>query len=193
MKFTGERVVPRDMRKNIDTFQQHLTRYVWALQFIGGKTVGDVACGCGYGADLMTNVATDVIGVDLSSEAISYAYDHYPSLDHLIQMDLENPIPLDTPVDVMVSFETIEHLESAPKFFDWVKANTREMIVGSIPIQCSTEFHKVDYSGEEIVALVKRHFKAPQFFYQMDMSIIPLYSIHAQYREGMILFTGGVR
>jgi 2-polyprenyl-3-methyl-5-hydroxy-6-metoxy-1,4-benzoquinol methylase len=162
------------------------------LEYVAGKTVGDVACGCGYGADLMTNVATEVLGVDISSEAISYAYDHYPSLDHLIQMDLEKPINLDSKVDVMVSFETIEHLSSPEEFFEWVKGNTKELFVGSIPISCPTEFHKVNYTSGQIYKLIQENFKNPTFYYQNDMEIIPA-SSYQFFPSGMILFKGGVK
>ena len=190
MKFTGERVVPRDMRWNIDTFQQHLIRYVWALQFVGGKTVADVACGTGYGADLLTTVATDVIGVDVDKEAIQYALDHYPTLSNIIEMNLEKPTSLPYRVDILISFETIEHLEDPQKFFDWVKDNTKLGMVGSIPINCPTEYHKINYTSEQIFNLVRKNLKSPRFFYQNEMAI---QGVDGGYiPNGMILFHGGI-
>jgi SAM-dependent methyltransferase len=89
-----------------------------AKRFCAGRSVLDMACGEGYGADLLADVADQVTGVDISNEAIAHAQGQYRDKDNLtfIQGSCEQlPLPDDS-VDVAVSFETIEHLEMQEQF-----------------------------------------------------------------------------
>ena len=45
---------------------EHVHRYLWAEQFSRGKRVLDIACGEGYGSEILARSAAHVIGVDLS-------------------------------------------------------------------------------------------------------------------------------
>ena len=56
----------------------HLQRYRFAMPYVGGKRVLDLACGTGYGSyALRTLGAREVAWVDLSEEAIAYARKNY--------------------------------------------------------------------------------------------------------------------
>ena len=70
----------------------------------------DIACGEGYGSALLAGVAARVIGVDIAPDAIAHArrcYQH-PNLQFTVGDCVAIPLP-DQSVDVVVSFETIEH------------------------------------------------------------------------------------
>jgi SAM-dependent methyltransferase len=107
-----ERLDPKvyDKREALD----HYARYCFAAQFVAGKRVLDVACGLGYGSDLLRRLgAASVVGVDNSADAIAYARQRYPSDGvEYVQADAH---ALDEvvagPFDVVVSFETLEHLD----------------------------------------------------------------------------------
>ena len=71
LPFTGERFVPDMSEKYI--VAEHYQRYNAVLNIVKGKKVLDAACGAGYGTALMASVAEEVTGIDISSEAISYA------------------------------------------------------------------------------------------------------------------------
>ena len=73
---TGERFIPLQMSGDIEL--EHLHRYAIALSFATGKSVLDIASGEGYGSNLLAKVANSVIGVDISTDAISYAINRYP-------------------------------------------------------------------------------------------------------------------
>lgn len=113
MKFTGERLVLEEKRGDIITLE-HLVRYDFASQIVKGKRVLDIACGTGYGsAILSTSGAAKVIGIDISAEAIKYCHKKYGERNSLsfLEGSVAN-IPLeDNSVDVIISFETVEHVD----------------------------------------------------------------------------------
>ena len=194
MKFIGERVVPTDMHKNIDTYQQHLVRYVWALQFVVNKNVIDAACGTGYGTALMRTVANRVLGLDNSIEAITYARiyhsDTVTDIGGFLKADLDC-IGIVNPLDVVVTFETLEHLKDPKKFIDWCKQTT-STIIGSIPINCHTPFHLHNYTLREAVEFVLNcGFKQYDLYYQDHMNITLLDNFN--HAHGMLLFKGEVK
>src|SRR5690348_13511788 len=108
MDFTGERFVPHTEG---DIQLEHMHRYVAARLLVQGKRVLDIACGEGYGSDLLSEAAASVVGVDIDEAAISHARQAYvrPNLKFLRGDAVAIPLG-DSSVDVVVSFETIEHL-----------------------------------------------------------------------------------
>jgi ubiquinone/menaquinone biosynthesis C-methylase UbiE len=113
MDFTGERMVPESADR--DTFWEHIYRYRFASRFVRGKHVLDIACGEGYGSKgLQFNGAASVIGVDISPEACHHAHSKY-GIDARVGCATSIPIPSNS-VDLVVSFETIEHLQDAERF-----------------------------------------------------------------------------
>lgn len=115
MEYTGERMVPEEAQPEV--FWEHVYRYRFATRFVRGKRVLDIACGEGYGAaGLSTAGARSVVGVDLSEDACAHARKKY-GIDAR-PGDAEN-IPLENAsVDVVVSFETIEHVPNPRRFLD---------------------------------------------------------------------------
>ena len=108
MEFTGERFVPHIEG---DTRLEHMHRYLAARRLVQGKRVLDIACGEGYGSDLLAGAAAKVIGVDLDGASVAHARQTYvrPNIEFLHGDATAIPIA-DSSVDVVVSFETIEHL-----------------------------------------------------------------------------------
>jgi len=107
MDFTGERFLPAV--KGIVELE-HLHRYFLAANFVKNLEVLDVACGEGYGCDILSNSAKHVYGVDMSEESIRHASDRYRAGNVEFRCGDCCEIPLaDSSVDVVTSFETIEH------------------------------------------------------------------------------------
>jgi ubiquinone/menaquinone biosynthesis C-methylase UbiE len=118
LPFTGERFTPECVR---EIWYEHWHRYAFALQFSQGKRVLDAACGEGYGSALLATRAASVLGLDLSQTAIMHARARYAAcaglqfgsadctrLDHLA----------DATFDLIVSFETLEHVEQQERMLD---------------------------------------------------------------------------
>ena len=70
LHFDGERFVPECQR---EICYEHWHRYAFASQFAADLKVLDAACGEGYGAYLLAGSAAEVVGVDLSEEAVAHA------------------------------------------------------------------------------------------------------------------------
>ena len=109
LTFTGERFTP-ESRGAI--WYEHWHRYCLAASLVRGKRVLDAACGEGYGSALLSRSAATVTGVDVGADAVAHARARYraPGLSFVQASVTALPLP-DASVDVVVSFETIEHLE----------------------------------------------------------------------------------
>ncbi|MFM0354489.1 glycosyltransferase [Paraburkholderia nemoris] len=107
MEYTGERFVP-EQQGNIEL--EHLHRYLCAAELSAQKDVLDIASGEGYGSSILARLARSVIGVDISEEAVRHAQQKYRDQNLEYRAGSAAQIPLaDASVDLVVSFETIEH------------------------------------------------------------------------------------
>jgi 2-polyprenyl-3-methyl-5-hydroxy-6-metoxy-1,4-benzoquinol methylase len=109
----------------------HLRRYEWAARQLVRAQIIDAACGCGYGSWLLAKSGLSVFAVDASVEAIDFAEEHWrePNCSFNV-MDLHQPaLPF---ADVVVSFETIEHLKR-PKIFLRAAAEAAPRLIASVP------------------------------------------------------------
>ena len=122
MEFTGERMILGTTDKELET--EHLDRYRFAEQFVSGKTVLDAACGSGYGTKMLAGTAENVTGIDISKEAIEYAGMLYKAdnISYVLGTVSDLPFP-NMSFDVVVSFETIEHIDRDTQilFLDEIK------------------------------------------------------------------------
>ncbi|MCW5566616.1 MAG: class I SAM-dependent methyltransferase [Dokdonella sp.] len=111
MAFTGERFTPECVR---EIWYEHWHRYAFALPLVSGRRVLDAACGEGYGSALLARHAASVVGVDISPQAIEHARLRYGGASNL-RFDTGDAAALefqDASFDIVVSFETLEHLEA---------------------------------------------------------------------------------
>ncbi|WP_025720497.1 glycosyltransferase [Paenibacillus sp. 1-18] len=110
MDFTGERFIPQESDKELEI--EHFQRYSVLKQLVKGKTVLDAACGEGYGSYLLANSAAKVVGIDIDSDTIEHARRVYPkdNLEYYIASIERMPFQ-DNSFDIIVSFETLEHVD----------------------------------------------------------------------------------
>jgi SAM-dependent methyltransferase len=114
LDYTGERVVPGLTPET--TFRESHMRYAFAAQFVRGRRVLDVACGSGIGTDYLCRAgAVLCIGLDLDHSALGYAAERY-GLGQLAACDATKLCLAGGSVDVVISFETIEHVADPGEF-----------------------------------------------------------------------------
>ncbi len=110
-----ERIVPDEESPGIVAL--HLKRYLFSAPYCAGKVVLDAACGVGYGSAELGHVARRVIGVDVDEATIAYARTRYGDDNVEFQtMDVSSLRFDDDSFDVVVSFETIEHVADREAF-----------------------------------------------------------------------------
>jgi SAM-dependent methyltransferase len=108
LTFTGERFTP-EVRGAIG--YEHWHRYTAVTPLARALRVLDAACGEGYGSFLLAREAARVTGVDIDARAIAHANGRYARDNLAYREGSVAQLPLnDASVDLVVSFETIEHL-----------------------------------------------------------------------------------
>ncbi|KFC23235.1 class I SAM-dependent methyltransferase [Epilithonimonas lactis] len=110
LEWTGERLVT-NINTSFGTIE-HLHRYAIAQQICKNKIVLDIASGEGYGSALISKFSKKTFGVDIDEKSVNHAQKKYSLHKNLqfLQGSVEKiPLP-DKSVEIIISFETIEHL-----------------------------------------------------------------------------------
>ena len=116
LEFTGERFHPECER---EIWYEHYHRYAFARSLASGLEVLDLACGEGYGSAILAQVAARVVGIDAAESAIDHARRRYRQLNLELRVGDATAVPLpDDSMDLVVSFETLEHLEPQEAMLD---------------------------------------------------------------------------
>jgi O-antigen biosynthesis protein len=174
MNFTGERYVP-SVEGNIELEHHH--RYMFARELCRGKDVLDLASGEGYGSAMLSRVANTVVGVDIARDAVKHSQKTYArkNLQFMVGSCVEIPLP-DASLDVVVSFETLEHHDQHDEMMAEVKRVLRRdglLIIStpdkyrySVEPDFKNEFHVRELFHHEFEALLRRHFATASFYGQ---------------------------
>jgi SAM-dependent methyltransferase len=107
LELTGERTLP-DVPEENYWYRRHVAVYEWIAERCAGLRVVDLACGEGYGSDLLASRAAEVVGVDANPEAHEHARARYRRPNLTFQRGLVEEF--DQPADAVVFLQTIEHL-----------------------------------------------------------------------------------
>ncbi len=185
MEVTSERLTIGKFSQLIEN--EHLARYRFAAQLVSGKNVADIACGTGYGAQLLAEAgAKSVHGIDISDEAIQFARENFSSPKvRFTTASAENlkPIP-DCEFDVVVSFETIEHLPNVEAYLSEIArilkpggqylVSTPDRRIGSVlyPFtrRPANHFHVREFTRKEMIRMLGRKFRVEACFGQSFIS-----------------------
>ena len=142
----------------------HVARYIFAagiLNKAGVRTAIDMPCGLGYGTSILRRSGIDVTGIDISGKAIKYAKDFYPG--KYIRANAEEAFAC-SPVDCVVSFEGIEHVDDPKKLIQNIHKLSNRYMLLSWPDNWGENtsrggFHKHNINLDIVGELIKGNFK----------------------------------
>jgi SAM-dependent methyltransferase len=165
---TGERLVP--YRVAGDNALEHLHRYAMAVLMARGRDVLDIACGEGYGSALLAAVARRVVGVDIVPDVVDHARRKYRQENLSFEVGSCTALPLpEASLDLVVSFETLEHVAEHDTFLAEVKRALRpggRLIISTPDKQTYADgpqhrnpYHVKELYRPEFEALLQRHFR----------------------------------
>ena len=150
----------------------HVARYAIAKNICKNKKVLDVACGEGYGSYMLKSWGAEkVLGIDISKETIKKAKNIFGKNINNLKYEEANACHLDkienNIFDMIVSFETFEHVENIDLFLEEIKRVSTDD--ATIIISCpndymyypiekeSNPFHKKKYKFEEFKKVCEKH------------------------------------
>ncbi len=163
---TGERLLPTWQHV---TVAEHLHRYALAMPLAAGKRVLDVASGEGYGTNLLGTVAARATGLDLEAAAVRHATQKYGRATVRFVQGSAARLPFpDASFDLVVSFETIEHLldqEAMLAELERVLTDDGRLLISS-PDKAHhgdrqgyvNDYHVKELYADEFLALIDRYF-----------------------------------
>ncbi len=167
LALTGERTLP-DVPEENYWFRRHLVVYEWIAARVVGQRVIDMACGEGYGADLIARRAARVVGVDANPEAHEHARLRYRRPNLRFERDLVDRFG--EACDTVVFLQTIEHVEEPGPVLDHFVSllspggtayvSTPNVLTLAPPgaHRSSNPWHVHEYRAQELEALCRAHF-----------------------------------
>lgn len=167
---TGERLLPEHYRGQL-VHAEHLARYRLAAQLASGRRVLDVACGEGYGSAMMDAAgAESTTAVDVDQGTVDHVRERYGL--EARQADIASLPFEDDAFDLVVSFETIEHVAAPEAALDEL-ARVRApggLVLISTPVagqyQVRNEFHLREFGHEEFTAMLRSRFESVRLLFQ---------------------------
>jgi SAM-dependent methyltransferase len=167
LALTGERTLP-DVPEENYWYRRHLVVYEWIAARVRGLRAIDMACGEGYGADVLARTAASVVGVDANPEAHEHARLRYVRPNLRFVRDLVDTFAEEA--DAVVFLQTIEHVQEPGA----VLAHFRSLVGDTGTVFVSTPnvltlapkgasrsdnpWHVHEYRVEEFEQLCRAHF-----------------------------------
>lgn len=171
----NERVIP-GVSSNF-MFQEALARYEFAKKYLKPDSkVLDLGSGTGYGSKVLTQKNCSVLGIDINSEAISFAKKRYSDKNINFQKGDITKLRFKNRFDAVVSFEVIEHLANPLKYLDGINKalktggtfilSTPNASVISPKGGVSSPYHVKEFDHAELKSLLTKKFKKVEIFGQ---------------------------
>ena len=168
LPLTGERTLP-DVPEENYWFRRHLVVYEWIAERVRGLRVVDMACGEGYGSDVIARTAASVVGVDANPEAHEHARLRYRRPNLRFERDLVERFA--EPCDAVVFLQTIEHVQDPGAILEHFKSmlapdgvayvSTPNLLTLAPPgaEKSDNPWHVKEYRAEEFRELCEAHFE----------------------------------
>ena len=165
LALTGERTLP-DVPEENYWFRRHLAVYGWIAERTRGLRVADLACGEGYGSDVLAQGAAEVVGVDANPEAHEHARLRYRRPNLRFQQALVEEFR--GPCDAIVFLQTIEHIHDPAALLQgfagaasvaYVSTPNRLTLAPPGADKSDNPWHLREYTLREYRALLEPHFE----------------------------------
>jgi SAM-dependent methyltransferase len=169
LELTGERTLP-DVPEENYWYQRHLVVYEWIRNRVAGQRVVDMACGEGYGSEVLAQTASEVVGVDANPDAYEHARLKYTRPGLSFARDLVETYP--GPADAVVFLQTIEHVTNPGELLEHFKRITAGSPTAAVFVstpnvltlapegaeRSGNPWHVHEYRPEEYRELLDGHF-----------------------------------
>lgn len=166
LELTGERTLP-DVPEENYWYQRHLVVYEWIAERVAGMRVTDLACGEGYGSNVLAAEAADVVGVDANPEAHAHASARYQRDNLSFERDLVENVA--GPRDAIVFLQTIEHIEDPGALVEriaavaplaYISTPNRLTLAPEGAEKSDNPWHLREYTAAEYRELIEPHFSS---------------------------------
>jgi SAM-dependent methyltransferase len=164
LALTGERTLP-DVPEENYWFRRHLAVYEWVAARVAGLSVADLACGEGYGSDVLARSAAEVVGVDANPEAHEHARLRYRRPNLRFERGLVEDFT--GRCDAIVFLQTIEHVQepgellarfAAAARVSYISTPNRLTLAPAGAEKSENPWHLREYTAAEYRELVAPHF-----------------------------------
>jgi SAM-dependent methyltransferase len=170
LPLTGERTLP-DVPEENYWFRRHLAVYEWIRARVGGLRVADLACGEGYGSEVLARTAAEVLGVDANPEAHEHARLRYVRPNLRFERALVESFA--GPCDAIVFLQTIEHIEDPgtllERFADaapvsYISTPNRLTLAPGGAEKSDNPWHLREYTAAEYRALLEPRYERVELY-----------------------------
>ncbi len=120
LELTGERTLPDVPAENY-WFRRHLVVYEWIGARVAGLRVLDLACGEGYGSEVLSRSAASVVAVDANPEAYEHARLRYERQNLTFERGLVETFGEPGVFDAAVFLQTIEHVQDPGSVLEHIR------------------------------------------------------------------------
>jgi SAM-dependent methyltransferase len=171
LELTGERTLP-DVPEENYWYRRHVAVYEWIAARCAGLRVVDMACGEGYGSNLLAGRAAEVVGVDANPEAHEHARLRYRRSNLSFARELVETFDEGAPWDAIVFLQTIEHVTEPgallerfagllrPAGVAYVTTPNRLTLAPPGAERSGNPWHVREYTAAEYRALLEPHFSS---------------------------------
>jgi SAM-dependent methyltransferase len=121
LELTGERTLP-DIPEENYWYRRHLAVYEWIGARVAGRRVLDMACGVGYGSEVLSRSAASVVGVDANPEAHEHARVRYQRENLRFDRGVVETYGQPQSLDAVVFLQTIEHVQDPQAVLEHFRA-----------------------------------------------------------------------
>ena len=169
LELTGERTLPDVPAENY-WYRRHLVVYEWIGARVAGLRVLDMACGEGYGSEVLSRSADSVVGVDANPEAHEHARLRYGRQNLRFDRGLVETYGERASFDAVVFLQTIEHVHdpvAVLEHFRWTMApgaaayiSTPNLLTLALPgaQKSDNPWHLKEYRAPEFLELCRSAF-----------------------------------